>query len=121
MSDYAVTLGGRSVGESVSQGGEILENKQPVSIATGGEKRCRATGGIKLARCNSAIPNVGCIAPPPPPPPSGGFPPVRRAMVLKASCWGVCIKTSGGAENNVSCGGCSRAVKSTLGPTMCRG
>src|SRR5258705_10338537 len=33
MSDYAVTLGDRFVGENVSQGGEIQKNKRPVSIA----------------------------------------------------------------------------------------
>src|SRR5258705_12071073 len=30
-----VTLGGRSVGENVSQGGQIQENKSPVATATG--------------------------------------------------------------------------------------
>ena len=38
MSDCAVTLGDRFVGENVSQGGEIKENKQPVSIATSKKK-----------------------------------------------------------------------------------
>ena len=30
-----MTLGGRSVGENVSQGGQIQENKSPVATATG--------------------------------------------------------------------------------------
>ena len=49
MSDYAVILGERLVGENVSQGRKILENKQPVSIATGKK------GGSSLAEPHAGL------------------------------------------------------------------